>query len=148
MAPRSAVEGQEPGFFLTVSRLHSYKNVVELVEAFRELPDERLLVVGQGPLEDQLAETCPANVTLLGRVSDDELRWLYANAAALVAVSYEDLGLTPVEAALFGTPSLALRFGGYLDTVIDGVNGFFIDDTSPEAIATAVRQFRARIARP
>jgi glycosyltransferase involved in cell wall biosynthesis len=81
-------------------------------------------------------------VTFLGRVSDDELRWLYASAAALLAVSYEDLGLTPVEAALFGTPALALRFGGYLETVTHGVNGFFIDEATPDCIAAAVRRFR------
>lgn len=136
-----AVAGEEPGFFLTVSRLLGYKHVVELVEAFRRIPSLRLLVVGEGPLEVQLAATCPDNVRLLGRVTDAELRWLYANASALVAVAYEDLGLTPVEAALFGTPCIALRFGGYLDTVIEGVNGRFIDSISPGTIREAVTAF-------
>src|SRR5437763_11530000 len=47
-----------------------------------------------------------------GSVSDAELRWLYGNAACLVTASYEDFGLTPLEAASFGVPTAALRFGG------------------------------------
>ena len=142
--PRDPVPGMEDGYFLTVSRLHSYKNIIELIDAFREMPHEQLAIVGQGPLQERLIATCPDNVVLLGRVSDAELRWLYAHAAALLAVSYEDLGLTPVEAALFGTPSLALRFGGYLDTVIDGTNGYFIEEISAGAIARSVQLFDAR----
>ena len=47
--PQEPMADHQPGYFLTVSRLMSYKNIVELVEAFRDLPDERLLVVGQRP---------------------------------------------------------------------------------------------------
>lgn len=139
--PRRPVGGLEPGFFLSVSRLLAYKNVPQLVEAFRFRPDLRLVLVGDGPLAAELAAAAPANVVLLGRATDDELRWLYAEAAALVAVSYEDLGLTPIEAALFGTPTLALRFGGYLDTIVEGVNGSFVDDPSPAALAAALGRF-------
>jgi glycogen synthase len=34
---------------------------------------------------------------------------------------------------------VALRFGGYLDTIIDGVTGVYFDKPAPEDIATAVR---------
>lgn len=139
--PQTPVEGCEPGFHLTVSRLLSYKNVPQVVEAFRRMPDERLMVVGEGPLRDELEAGRPPNVALLGTVDDAELSWLYANATALVAVSYEDLGLTPVEAALFGTPTLAIRYGGYLDTIVEGVNGLFMDDPSPRSIRAAVEAF-------
>ena len=55
------------------------------------------------------------NVRIAGGIGEDELRWLYQNARCLVAASYEDFGLTPVEAAAFGKPTAALRFGGFLD---------------------------------
>ena len=48
---------------------------------------------------------------MLGRVDDDELRWLYGACRGLVAASYEDFGLTPVEAAAFGSPTAALALG-------------------------------------
>ncbi len=75
---------------------------------------------------------------MLGHVSDASLRWLYRESAGLVAASYEDFGLTPVEAAAFGRPTAALRFGGYLDTTVEGATGVFFDEPRPEAIATAV----------
>jgi glycosyltransferase involved in cell wall biosynthesis len=75
---------------------------------------------------------------VLGEVTDAGLRWLYASSAGLVAASYEDFGLTPVEAASFGRPTAALRWGGFLDTIVDGSTGVFFDDPSPGPIADAV----------
>ena len=62
---------------------------------------------------------------------------------ALVAASFEDFGLTPVEAAAFGTPTVALRYGGYLDTVIEGTTGVFFDTPTASSIADAVRESSA-----
>ena len=95
-------------------------------------------MVGAGPLADEVAATAPANVTVLGHVSDASLRWLYRESAGLVAASYEDFGLTPVEAAMFGRPTAALRLGGFLDTTVDGSTGVFFDEPDPRLIAAAV----------
>ena len=78
-------------------------------------------------------------------VADAELRWLYAHCLGLVAASYEDFGLTPLEAAAFGKPTAALRFGGFLDTVVEGETGVFFDDPSPGGIADAVQTLRATV---
>lgn len=128
-----------PGFHLVVSRLMPYKHVDQAIEAFRDLPDERLVVVGKGPLRDELHRNLPANVRMLEDLSDGELAWCYANARALIAPSHEDYGLTPLEAGALGTPTLALKAGGYLDTVTDGVNGTFFPEPTAQAIAAAVR---------
>jgi glycosyltransferase involved in cell wall biosynthesis len=140
-------DGLEPGFVLCVARLLPYKNVEAVVEAFARLPGERLVVVGSGPLEQRLRREAPANVQLLGRVEDAALRWLYASSRALVAASYEDFGLTPLEAAAFGKPTAALRFGGFLDTVTD-TTGVFFDVPEPKAIAAAVTAVLAQDWRP
>jgi glycosyltransferase involved in cell wall biosynthesis len=58
----------------------------------------------------------------------------------LVAASFEDYGLTPLEAAMFGKPTVALRAGGYLDTVAEGTSGVFFDELTPAAIADAVAE--------
>lgn len=138
--PRVDPGGVEPGFWLCVSRLLPYKNVEAVAEAFGRLAGERLVVVGDGPGEAALRGSKPANVILLGRVGDDELRWLYANSRGLVAAAYEDFGLTPLEANVFGKPAVVLRWGGFLDTVVDGLNGIFFDEPTPQAIADAVRR--------
>ncbi|PRY63208.1 glycosyltransferase involved in cell wall biosynthesis [Knoellia remsis] len=126
-------------YHLVVSRLLPYKNVDVAVEAFRGLPDDRLVVVGDGPLRDVLAASLPDNVRLVSHLSDAQLRWTYAGARALVAPSLEDFGLTPLEAAAFGHPTIALEAGGYLDTVVPGRTGVFFTDATPSAVRRAVR---------
>ncbi|GAB3578133.1 glycosyltransferase [Calidifontibacter terrae] len=135
---------QWPDFHLLVSRLLPYKNVERAVEAFAQLPNEQLVIVGRGPLAARLQDRLGARCVLLQGVPETQLRWLYAHAKALIAPSYEDFGLTVVEAAAFGTPTLALHAGGYLDTVVDGVSGYFFEDPSAGAIATAVRRLAER----
>jgi glycosyltransferase involved in cell wall biosynthesis len=136
--PSTEVVDVEPGFFLCVSRLLPYKNVAAVAQAFASLPDQRLVVVGTGPLADSIRATAPPNVTLLGTVDDASLRWLYRACAGLVTASHEDFGLTPVEAAAFGKPTAALRWGGFLDTMVEGTTGVFIDRAEPRLIAGAV----------
>jgi glycosyltransferase involved in cell wall biosynthesis len=140
---QTPVEGIAPGYVLCVSRLLPYKNVESVLAAFARLPGERLVVVGSGPGAGSLAAAAPANARLLSDVSDAQLRWLYANAAGLVAAAYEDFGLTPVEAASFGKPTAALRRGGYLDTVVEGRTGVFFELPRAEEIAHAVAALRA-----
>lgn len=130
------VPGFEAPFFLTVSRGRGYKGGQLLVDAFRAMPEHKLVVVGSVS-----GEGLPPNVRTTSFVSDAQLRWLYSSATALVSVSREDFGLTPVEANTFGTPSLLLRAGGFLDSTVEGVNGRFIDEPTIPAIQRAVRDF-------
>ncbi len=141
--PVEEVPGVEPGFLLCVSRLLAYKNVEQVVLAGDLLPSERLVVAGGGPLEAHLKELAPLNVTILGEVGDSQLRWLYRESRALVAASYEDFGLTPVEAAGFAKPSVVLREGGFLDTTLEGRTGLFFDQPTPALIARAVKDLLA-----
>ena len=136
--PLDPLPGVEPGYLLTISRLRGYKHTERTIEAMTLLPHERLVVVGGRP------EWANDQVTVVQNVSDAGLRWLYANAAALVAVAHEDFGLTPVEAQAFGTPSVVLRAGGYLDSTVEGSTGVFVNVATPEAIAAGVRECRER----
>ncbi|WP_141898443.1 glycosyltransferase [Paramicrobacterium agarici] len=139
--PKPVARVQQP-FVLCVARLLPYKNVDTVIEAISQLPDLGLVIVGDGPERkrlDALAERV-GNTHLLGRVSDGELRWLYENCSGLVAASYEDFGLTPLEAAGFGRPTAALRDGGYLDTVVENVTGVFFDQPDATSVAAAVEQ--------
>jgi glycosyltransferase involved in cell wall biosynthesis len=139
---RSAVAGLqhfiERGYLLCVSRLLPYKNVDKVVDAIRLRPEYRLVVVGNGPDRDRLAAHLPENARLVSDVTDSQLRGLYANADGLVAASYEDFGLTPIEAGAFGVPSATLRWGGFLDTVTEGISGVHFDAPEAAAIADAL----------
>ena len=145
---RRAVPELDGRFSLCVSRLLPYKNVDVLLETYARRPTEQLVVVGSGPLERQLRARAARNVRFLGEVDDAQLRWLYGNASELVAASYEDFGLSPAEAAAFGLPSVVLRFGGYLETVVDGETGVFVDELSPEAFLHGLDRARALALEP
>lgn len=141
--PVTPIQGVDDGFHLCVSRLLPYKNVDAVVAAFADLADERLVVIGGGPLLERLRASAPANVRLCGEVDDATLRWAYGACRALIAASYEDFGLTPVEAAGFAKPTLALRWGGYLETVVEDRTGQFFDAPDPAHIARAVERARS-----
>ncbi len=131
------------GFVLCVSRLLPYKNVGAIVDAFSGLPHQ-LVVVGAGPEEARLRGRASKNVTFLKELSDAEMRWLYAHCDSVIAASYEDFGLSPIEAAAFGKPTVALRWGGFLDSIVEDVTGVYFDHPAPDAIAEAVLRCRGR----
>lgn len=138
--PSSAVDGLRPGYLLIVSRLLSYKNVHIIAEAMERLPHLRLVIAGSGPFAHEVMRAAPENVSFIGSVSDGQLSWLYENCVALVAAAYEDFGLTPLEAAHFGRPSVALRAGGYLDTIEEGVTGQFFETLSTNDLVDAIEK--------
>ena len=135
--PRTQVTGLPEDFFVTVSRARAYKNTERLFEAFALAPNANLVVVGNRPDRANI----PDNVYFTGRVHDDELRWIYRRARALVSISSEDFGLTPLEANAQGTPALVIRAGGFLDSLDDGISGQYLDEDEPAYIADRLGAF-------
>lgn len=126
------------GYLLAVSRFLSYKNLDVLIEAMPLLPEHTLVIVGSGPEEKRLRDLAGDNVHFTGYVSDDELAQLYRDCLCHVSAAHEDFGLTPLEAALFGRPTVAWRGGGFLDTIIDGTTGILVDKPTPTDFAAGV----------
>ncbi|MFE5307571.1 glycosyltransferase [Isoptericola sp. NPDC056605] len=141
--PVTAMPGIAPGYLLCVARLLPYKNVDVVVAAARRLRLP-LVVVGDGPDRERLERLADERVRFVGKVDDAQLRWLYGHASLLVATSYEDYGLTPLEAAAFGVPAVTLGTGGYLDTVVDGVTGLYVDRPDAEPVAEGIEAALAR----
>lgn len=129
------------GHYLAVSRLVPYKRVDRIIDAFRGLPDRRLVLCGDGPERARLTRSLPPNVRFVGEVPHTELVQLMRGAHALIAAAHEDFGLTPLEANACGTPVLALAAGGYLETVVDGETGHFFPAAEAPAIRDAVERF-------
>lgn len=110
-------------YFLVVSRLVRGKGVDIVVEAVTKL-DLPLKIVGAGPQESELKEKAGKNVEFLGQVDDSKLADLYARAKALVVASEdEDFGITSIEAQAAGTPVIAPKSGGFLETVLQSRTG-------------------------
>ena len=107
-------------FFLHVGRVRGYKGLDFILETFDSI-ESKIVLVGEST-----AQYRTKSVLGLGFVEPSELRWLYENAEALVAVSREDFGLTPVEASNHGCPTLAFGHLGYLDSVKNGKTGKYV----------------------
>ncbi|QZT63665.1 glycosyltransferase [Mycolicibacterium austroafricanum] len=118
--------GPRGDYFLLPGRLVSYKRPDVAIRAAVQA-GVKLVVAGDGRDAAHCRKLAAgADVTFLGRVSDDELRRLYRHARAMVMPGEEDFGITPVEAMACGTPVIALGVGGALDSVVDGVTGTFV----------------------
>lgn len=131
-------------FYLCVSRLLPYKNVDVIIRAFADT-DRRLVVVGRGPEAERLTRIKTPNVVILSDLSDGQMSWLYQHCRALIAASHEDYGLTPLEAGVWGRPSLVLRWGGFLDTVDESVTGLYFDEPETSAIADVLDRFESSV---
>lgn len=137
-----APAGGERGYFLVCGRLvEPYKRVSLAVEAFRGLPDERLVIAGDGPALPRLREVAPANVEFLGHLDDADLIPLMQRCRAAIFPSRDDFGLLPLEVMACGRPVLAYRAGGALHTVVPGKTGELFAEQTVAAIRAAVASF-------
>lgn len=99
-------------FMLAVASMDPRKNFSRLVEAFRDITDCRLYIVGDShpAFRRAAAAVLPpsANIRFLGRVSDEDLVRLYNEAVGFISPSlYEGFGLPLLEAMCCGCPVLA-----------------------------------------
>ena len=103
---------EKEDFYVTASRMVPYKRMDLIVEAFAQMPDKRLVVLGDGPEMPKLKALAGPNVTLLGYQDDLVLRDHLQRARAFVFAAEEDFGILPVEALACGTPVIAYGRGG------------------------------------
>ncbi len=137
--PKQIPNPNDQNYYLIVSRLFPYKNIDITIDAFNKLGYE-LIVVGEGPDMPRLKKMAGKNIKLVGYKTDKEVAEYYRNCKAFIMPQEEDFGLTPLEAMSFGKPVLALKKGGALETITEGLHGEFFDDPIPEALADGVRR--------
>ncbi|MGM5481758.1 MAG: glycosyltransferase [Nanobdellota archaeon] len=136
------------GFWLSVNRYVRHKRIELQLEAFRKMPETKLVIVANEEkshhfrkYREEIKRQKPENVTILNRVSDAKLKELYATCTGFITTSKEeDFGLTAVEAMSAGKPVIAPAKGGYLESVVDGKTGRLIKNITPEKIRNAIRE--------
>ena len=132
---------EKEDFYLTASRLVSYKKTKLIVEAFNEMPEKKLVVIGVGEDYDAIVKIAKENIVVMGYQDDIVLVDMMAKAKAFVYAAVEDFGIVPVEAMVCGTPVIALNDGGTAETVVDGFSGVHFQRQSVEDIVDAVNRF-------
>lgn len=138
---RFIIGKEKEDFYITVSRLVSYKKVDLIVRAFDQLPDRKLVVIGDGPELKALKKIASSNITFMGFQSEAVIGDMLKRAKAFVYAAEEDFGIVPVEAQACGTPVIAYGKGGVLETVVAGETGFFFDEQTESALIEAIKNF-------
>ncbi len=119
---------QRGDFFLTASRLVPYKKIDLIVESFAKLPQEKLVVIGEGAEMKKLRRKATANVELRGYQEQADLVEAMQTCRAFIFAAHEDFGIMPVEAQACGAPVIAYAKGGALETVVEGKTGLFFQE--------------------
>jgi glycosyltransferase involved in cell wall biosynthesis len=130
-------------FYLTASRMVPYKKIDLIVKAFKNMPDKKLIVIGDGPQMNKVRSITGNNINILGYQSFDVLRDHLQRAKGFVFAAEEDFGIIPVEAQACGTPVIAYGKGGALETIIDGKSGVFFYEQTELAIQSAIEKFES-----
>ncbi|MFQ3191187.1 MAG: glycosyltransferase involved in cell wall biosynthesis [Paraglaciecola sp.] len=146
--PNVAVEDfevvkQKSDYYFTCSRMVPYKKIDLIVEAFANMPDKKLVVIGDGPEMEKIKSMSTSNIELMGYQSFSILKDKMANAKAFVFAAEEDFGIVPVEAQACGTPVIAFGKGGSLETVKENISGVFFNEQSVESLSEAVGKFES-----
>jgi glycosyltransferase involved in cell wall biosynthesis len=141
---RGRLSGGEPErrLLLYVGRLSAEKDIGELREVLRALPEVRLAIVGDGPLRRELERHFRGTATYFaGYLRGEELAAAYASADLFVTASKtETLGLVVLEAMAAGCPVVACRAGGIPDAVENGVTGFLFEPTDKYGLVATVQR--------
>ncbi len=131
-------------FFVIASRMVPYKKMDLLVEAFAQLPDQKLVVIGDGPEMGKIKKKAGKNVEILGFQSDATVRDYLGRAKGFLFAADEDFGIVVVEAQAAGTPVIAYGKGASLETVAGGKTGVFFEEQTVPSIVQAVKSFLKR----
>lgn len=143
---RFSFQAQKEDFYLTVSRLVSYKQICLIVEAFNQLK-KPLVIIGEGKQLKQIRQLAKSNIQVLGLQPQEVVAEYMAKAKAFVYAACEDFGIALVEAQACGTPVIAYGRGGSLETVSDirqnpgRGTGIFFPKQDPTALVEAVETF-------
>jgi glycosyltransferase involved in cell wall biosynthesis len=138
---RFAFNEHKEDFYLAASRMVPYKKMPLIAQAFAQMPDKRLVMIGDGPEIDRVRALAGPNVTVLGYQGTDVLADHMQRARAFVFAAEEDFGIMPVEVQACGTPVIAFGRGGATETVItEGPHrtGIFFNEQTVASMVDAV----------
>ncbi|MDD2871077.1 MAG: glycosyltransferase [Candidatus Gracilibacteria bacterium] len=131
-------------YYLSFARLSHAKRVDKIVEAFKQMPDKKLIVIyGENdPQKNEIFDIAEGYkniqfITLPGNVGFTD--YIGKCIASIYIPVDEDFGMSPVESMSAGKPVLGVNEGGLKETIIDKKTGILIQDgTDIDEIIKAV----------
>jgi glycosyltransferase involved in cell wall biosynthesis len=137
-------------YYLSTSRLASYKRLDIIVSAFVQMPDKKLVVTSGGSELKRLKRLAKgaANIQFTAWLEEHELMTLMGNCIATIYIPIdEDFGMSPVESMAAGKPVIGVQEGGLLETVVPNETGILLPANPSKAdLIEAVRSLSAEAA--
>lgn len=135
-------------YILSVARLVQRKGIDDLIRAFTALArtNTQLVIAGDGPEKASLQAIVQKNTIFVGKVSDEDLHALYANADIFALTpkefpgDYEGFGIVYIEAAFFGIPVIGTRTGGVAEAIAEGITGLLAEPGNIPSIQDALHK--------
>ena len=140
--PVQASAPDKEDFYLMVTAFAPNKRVDLAIQAFNK-SGKYLKIIGSGQQDQFLRSIAKKNVEFLGNISREEVIDSFFRARALIFPGVEDFGITPLESLASGTPVIAYRAGGVLETLTDKTAHFF-DSVSIEELIRTVDAFEQK----
>lgn len=131
------IKAFDGGYYLVIARLNNYKNVDLVIKAASKIK-LNLKIVGDGPERSYLESISGSTIDFLGNLSEDYLNQVLAGCKALIVASEEDFGLVSLEAQALCKPVIAYKRGGNLETVIEGMTGYFFEQLTEVSLVAAL----------
>ncbi|MCJ7554298.1 MAG: glycosyltransferase family 4 protein [Ignavibacteriaceae bacterium] len=135
--------GEKEDYYLVASRMVPYKKMDLAVEAFNQMPDKKLVVIGDGPEMNKIKSIAKSNIEILGHQPFEMLKDKMMRAKAFIFTAEEDFGIVVVEAMACGTPVIAFGKGGASETVIDNKTGILFEEQNVNSLIAAVKKFES-----
>lgn len=115
-------------YYIIISALTEFKKIDVAIQAFNNMPDKKLVIVGSGDYENTLKNISKNNIEFTGRLMWNELVEKVSASLGLIFPWEEDFGIVPIEVMAAGKPVFALRKWWLKETIIAWKTGEFFDD--------------------
>ncbi|MEK7556516.1 MAG: glycosyltransferase family 4 protein, partial [Patescibacteria group bacterium] len=132
--------------FVSVGRLIPRKRYDLLLEAWREIPSAHLVIIGDGPLKEDLQSKIAAyglekRVHLLGFVDEaHKYKVLQASDAYISATEHEGFGIVYLEAMEAGLPIVTTDTGGQRDFLTEAENAILVATSDAKQLVAGMQR--------
>lgn len=128
-------------YYVTMSRLIEYKKIDVIIEAFNDMPNKKLIIIGDGREKRKLQKIAKSNIIFKGYLPKKEAMKIISLAKGFIFMAKEDFGIAPLEAQACGTPVIAYGSGGAKETVIEKKTGLFVKEQDKDSLKNGIYLF-------